>query len=200
MGLNPLTGDPQGALKDSVSSNYNAIYNSSDLANLKYVGPANPTYFGSLRNTFNWKQLELSFNITWKWGHYFRRNSINYYYLFNTQVGHPDYEKRWQKPGDEKITNVPSMVYPANLARDNLYTYSDILVEKGDHIRLQDIQVSYSLNKSGYKALPVQAIRIYLYANNIGIIWRANHYGIDPDYINSMPNPRSIAAGVKLDF
>lgn len=201
MGLNPLTGDPLGYLKDSgVSSNYNAIYTSSDLTNLKYIGPANPTYFGSLRNTFNWKQLELSFNITWKWGYYFRRSSINYYNLFNTQIGHPDYEKRWQKPGDEKNTNVPSMVYPANATRDAFYTYSDILVEKGDHIRLQDIQVSYNLNKSRYKALPVQALRIYLYANNIGIIWRANHYGIDPDYVNTIPNPRSIAAGVKLDF
>jgi len=200
MGLNPLTGDPQGSLKDSVSSNYDAIYSSSDLANLKYIGPANPTFFGSLRNTFNWKQFELSFNITWKWGYYFRRSSINYYNLFNTQVGHPDYEKRWQHPGDEKTTSVPSRVYPANAERDAFYTYSDILVEKGDHIRLQDLQVSYNLNKSQYKALPVQALRIYLYANNIGIIWRANHYGIDPDYVNSMPNPRSIAAGVKLDF
>ena len=201
MGLNPATGDPQGYLKDSgLSTNYNAIYTSSDLANLKYIGPANPTFFGSLRNTFNWKQFELSFNIIWKWGYYFRRSSIHYSNLFNGQIGHPDYEKRWQHPGDEKTTNVPSMVYPANTARDVVYTYSEILVEKGDHIRLQDLQVSYDLNKSRYKTLPVQAIRVYLYANNIGIIWRANHYGIDPDYVNSIPNPRSIAAGVKVDF
>ncbi|OQP56098.1 hypothetical protein A4H97_20230 [Niastella yeongjuensis] len=201
MGLDPNTGDPLGYLNKEISNNYSAINNSSDLSNLIYRGPANPVYFGSLRNNFGYKQMELSFTITWKMGYYFRRPSINYYNLFYGPVpGHPDYEKRWQKPGDENITSVPSMTFTESLNRSSFYSYSDILIEKGDHIRLQDVQLSYQLNKSEMRWLPVNQFRVYVYTNNLGILWKANHAGVDPDYISGVIPPRTIAAGLKIDF
>lgn len=202
MGLNPSTGTPIAYLDGDTSTIYSAIYGSNKLENLVYNGPANPTYFGSLRNTLSWKQLELSFNITWKSGYYFRRPSIEYFNLFfGGSMGHPDYEKRWQKPGDEKFTTVPAMVYPADQASQTVYAYSDVLVEKGDHIRLQDIQLSYDFVKNrNERKQPFIAFRLYVYANNLGIIWKANDKGIDPDYINSIPNSRTIAFGVRFDF
>jgi len=201
MGLDPQTGDPRGFVNKQISNNYSAITNSSDLSDLIYRGPANPVYFGSLRNNFNYKQLELSFTITWKMGYYFRRPSINYFTTFNgSGQGHPDYEKRWQQPGDENYTSVPSITYNETAYRSNFYAYSDILIEKGDHIRLQDIQLSYLLNRNEMKWLPVNQFRVYVYTNNLGILWRANHQGIDPDYISGVPSPRTIAAGLKIDF
>jgi TonB-linked SusC/RagA family outer membrane protein len=200
MGLDQ-NGNPQGALAGHTTEDYSSIFNSSDLSNLLYKGPANPPVFGSLRNSFCWRQWQLSFNIMYKFGYYFRRSSINYYNLFVVgSKGHPDYERRWQSPGDEKSTNVPSMIFPADQFRDNFYGYSEPLIEKGDHIRLQDIQFGYDLSKKSIPKLPVQSIRLYLYANNIGILWKANHQGIDPDYVLSIPNPRTLAMGIKLDF
>lgn len=203
MGLNRQNGDPQGYINKEVSTNYSAIINSANLDDLIYRGPANPTFFGSLRNNFSYKQLDLSFTITWKMGYYFRRNSINYFNLFyGPSEGHPDYEKRWQQPGDEEITCVPSMQYVNSNtgSRSTFYAYSDVLVEKGDHIRLQDIQLSYQLNKNENKRLPMSQLRVYVYANNMGILWKANKKGIDPDYISGIPNPRTIAAGLRIDF
>jgi hypothetical protein len=78
--------------------------------------------------------------------------------------------------------------------------YSDVLIEKGDHIRLQDIQLSYQLSKNENRWLPMNYLRIYIYTNNLGILWKASHTDIDPDYISSTPNPRTIAAGLKIDF
>ncbi len=186
---------------------YDTLLNSGDLSNLIYMGPANPTVFGSLRNSFSWKQFGFSFNILYKFGYYFRRSSIDYKDLFNgASKGHPDFDKRWQQPGDEKRTNVPSLIllpYPSGTGT-LFYSNSEILVEKGDHIRLQDIQLSYDLPKRRFAKLPVQAIRFYLYANNIGILWRANHEGIDPDYSmpTTIPNSqtRSLAIGLKMGF
>ncbi|WP_207514868.1 SusC/RagA family TonB-linked outer membrane protein [Longitalea luteola] len=206
MGLDSTNGDPQGLYDKRISKDYSAIFNSNNLDDLIYRGPANPTYFGSLRNNFTFKQLELSFTISWKMGYYFRRNSINYNNLFSGATpGHSDYEKRWLQPGDEAFTSVPSMQYIASSVtsadRSRFYTYSDVLIEKGDHIRLQDIQVSYQLNKNDVKGLPINQFRIYVYTNNLGILWKANDKGIDPDYISSaFPNPRTIAAGLKIDF
>jgi hypothetical protein len=133
--------------------------------------------------------------------YYFRRNSINYYDLYNGPVlGHSDYALRWQNSGDENYTSVPSMPANANANRNTFYTYSDVLIEKGDHIRLQDIQLSYQLNKNENKWLPMNYLRIYVYANNLGILWKATHTDIDPDYVYDTPNPRTIAAGLKIDF
>jgi hypothetical protein len=37
--------------------------------------------------------------------------------------------------------------------------------------------------------------------NNIGIIWRANNNGIDPDFNDrSIPTPRTIAIGLNLQM
>jgi len=194
------SGEPLGLYNGHPDTSYNVIIN-FPVDSLVYKGPANPPFFGSWRNTFDWKQFELSFNIIFKLGYNFRRNSIRYVDLYNgVSKGNPDYELRWQKPGDEKITSVPSLVFPSNYPRDEFYTYSEALIEKGDHIRLQDIKVSYALPKASYRRLPVQAIRFYLYLNNIGILWRANHKGIDPDYINGIPNPRTLALGCKMEF
>ena len=200
MGLD-AAGNPQGWLNGHVSEDYGSITNSSDLSNLLYKGPANPTVFGSLRNELGWKQWGLSFNIVYKFGYYFRRSSINYYNLFQgASQGHPDYERRWQNPGDEQRTYVPSLIYPADVNRDLFYANSEPLIEKGDHIRLQDIGLSYDLGKKSLPHLPVQSIRVYLYANNIGILWKANQQGIDPDNISDIPNPRTLALGIKLGF
>lgn len=201
LGLDPSNGAPQGLLGTHISTEYKDIINSSNIDNLTYNGPANPTVFGSLRNTFAWKNLELSFAITWKLGYYFRRNSISYYALFNgANTGHPDFQYRWQTAGDERTTTIPSLFYDPDQNRDKFYQYSDVLIEKGDHFRLQDIQLSYDLTKEKIRSLPMRSLRVYLYCNNVGIIWRANKQGIDPDYLSDYPNPRTIAIGIKTDL
>jgi len=202
-GLSPTMGDPQGLYQGKVSTDYSDILNSDSLQYLHYRGAANPTVFGSWRNSFYWKQWGISFNLLYKLGYVFRRSSIFYSQVFNgVSKGHPDYDRRWQAPGDEKRTNVPSIAYPYDPNRDAFYENSDVLIERGDHVRLQDLQLSYELNRSARPKLPVQAIRFYLYANNLGIIWKANHAGIDPDYIQSLsvPAPRTLALGIKLDY
>ncbi|MES1160869.1 MAG: SusC/RagA family TonB-linked outer membrane protein, partial [Bacteroidota bacterium] len=162
MGLDPTNGNPQGQLTGKTTEEYSSIFNSSDLTNLLYKGPVNPPVFGSLRNSFCWKQWQFSFNVVYKFGFYFRRSSIDYYDLFQgTSKGHPDYEHRWQKPGDEQSTYVPSLMVSTDQFRDGFYGYSEPLIEKGDFIRLQDIQLGYDLTKKAFPKLPVQLIRLY---------------------------------------
>lgn len=193
-------GDPQSLLGGKISKDYSAISKSIAPEDMVYSGSAIPTIFGSLRNSLSWKGFDLSFNIIYKLGYYFRRSSLDYSSLFAGNFRQADYNKRWMKPGDEAFTTVPSMIYPANSTRDAVYTYSEVLVEKGDHVRLQDIQVGYTLNKTN-KKLPFENLRIYGYANNIGIIWRANGYKIDPDAVDTnMPASRSISIGLRATF
>lgn len=200
-GLDPENGDPQGYVAGKVSKDYNAIVSSGDENNVVYHGPARPTIFGALRNTLSYKHLTLSVNLAYKMRYYFRRPSIMYSSLFsNWSKGHKDFMSRWQQKGDELFTSVPSMVYPGDPNRDYFYQYSGVLVERGDHIRLQDLRIGYSFNPSPQSKTGVKDIQLYFYANNIGIIWKANKAGLDPDYVMGYPAPRTFSLGCSAKF
>lgn len=200
-GLSPDTGDPLVPVDDELGTNYTAYQNSLTPEDLVLHGSATPTLFGSLRNTLTFKGFSLSANLTWKAGYYFRRSSIRYDSFFSQGQAHLDYRNRWQQPGDEQRTHVPSSPQVLNSRRENHYAFSEVLVERGDHLRLQDIHLGYTLTRQQWKALPARDLRLFLYARDLGILWRANDQGLDPDYVNtSYPPARSLALGLQLNF
>lgn len=183
-GLSAENGNPMGYTSNGeISENYAAIINDPNV--LVYNGSSRPTYFGGFRNTFSYKNFHFSFNIGYKLGYKFRRNSVNYGNLLNTNAMHEDVALRWQQPGDELTTTVPSLILQSSTNRNYIYGLSDILVEDGSHIRFQDINISYDLNNINFRWLPFERIRIYGYVNNLGLLWKANKAGIDPDFIPS---------------
>ena len=197
-GLDSLTGDPLGYVNGVKSKNYTSIANAK-IEDLVYNGPSRPTIFGAVRNTFTYKDVSLSFNIIYKFGYYFTRRSVSYTNIQFAKILHSDYGSRWKKPGDEAVTNVPSFIYPDPANRSLFYNSSEILVEKGDHIRFQDINLSYVL-RTKWKKVPFTDPEFYLFANNLGLLWTANNKGIDPDYQNSIPMPLSLSFGIRTTF
>jgi len=199
-GLDPSNGDPRGIYQKQVSKDYNALVNDS-VQNLVYNGPAMPTAQIALRNTFKYKQWELTLNLLGKFGYYFRRETIDYTNLFNNGVGHADYAKRWQQAGDENHTNIPALVYPLVGNRETFYQGATPFVEKGDHIRLQYIHLAYKLTKAAFKKWPTQSLQLFANANNLGILWRANQLHLDPDYLPStIPPAKSFSIGINATF
>lgn len=196
-GLNS-TGDPQGYLNGVLSTDYSAITNSTNRDDLEFIGSATPTSFGNLRNDFSYKGFVLSVNISYKYGYYFRRKAVTSSSVYGGLFNFSDYQDRWQMIGDESKTDIPRFVYPQNNARDDLYNYSNKLVEKGDHIRLQDIRLGFTVPNT--KRLPFSNLNVYTYVNNIGIIWRANKFRIDPDSRYLFPSVRTFSFGIKADF
>ncbi|WP_293299863.1 SusC/RagA family TonB-linked outer membrane protein [Pedobacter sp. UBA4863] len=195
-GLDPLTGDPRGYdANGNISKTYTALTNITP-DRLIYNGTAMPTFFGSFMNTFGWKSFSLSFNVSYKFGYYFKRSSISYPSLFNNWSGHVDYLNRWQNPGDELSTSIPSIApLPIVAARQTFYQNSEVLINKGDHIRLNDIRLGYELKLNNKKSL--KGIQLFIYSNNLGIIWRANKYGLDPDLsVSTLPLPKTITFGL----
>ncbi len=203
-GLDATNGNPQGYLNGNISTDYLAILNAATPDNLIYHGSARPTIFGAIRNSISYKKLTFSANITYKFGYYFRKNTTSgdYSNLFSLANSNSDFAKRWQKPGDERTTNVPSLVYPVNNNRTTFYQNTNIHVAKGDHIRLQDITLSYDIDKTVWSKIPFNNVRLYIYCNNLGILWKANKVGIDPDYVvvGSFPNPRTVSIGLKTSL
>lgn len=195
-GLDPENGDPRGFLNGEISKDYTKLINDS-LQNLQYHGTAVPPYYGSFMQEVKWKNLTLSWLISYKFGHYFQRSSLSYNALFRSWSGHRDYERRWQKPGDELSTDVPSLEYPANASRDRFYAASSANIIDGALIRLQDMGLSYRIeHKSWAKGLYT---KLFVKANNLGLLWRANSAGLDPDYYD-LPPGRRYSLGLNINF
>src|SRR5690606_30890581 len=103
------------------------------------------------------------------------------------------------QPGDEIWTTVPSIPEKVDANRENVYTYSEILVEKGDHLRFQDANLTYSVPKEKIYNLPIKSLQVYVYANNLGLIWKATRSDLDPDYLTMKPI-RTVSFGLKIDI
>lgn len=199
-GLDPTNGDPQGYLNGRVSKEYSNIINNYNPDSLIFSGSAVPTIFGAFRNDVDWKGFSLSVNIVYKLGYFFRRPVLslsatdNLFSNYNAAA----YSSRWQKAGDEKYTTTPSLSYPGDAARTAFYQYSEAVVTRGDHVRLQDIRLGYTFNTQVlHKAF--KSLTVYSYINNVGVIWRANRFGIDPDSMD-MPQITSYSLGVRAIF
>jgi len=200
-GLDPTTGDPMGYVNGIASKDYTLLTGAAyPVDSLVYNGPAFPVLFGSMGNSISYKGFTLTARLAYKFGYYFLRSSVHYVNLFASRQGHGDYALRWQKPGDEQFTNVPSMVYPVVSRREQFYNNAETLVARADHIRLQYITLEYDI-KQTLKKLPVRNCNLYININNLGIIWRANKQGIDPDYRESALLPsKNIAIGLRTVF
>ena len=144
-GLDPDTGDPVGLLEGMPSQDWSGILKNTAFEDLIFHGSSRPQWLATLRNTWRFRSWALSTNVSYRGDYYYRRNSVNYISNGRMDNGlgsnHADYLLRWQKPGDELRTNVPSIPQTLNVNRENYYRLSETLVERGDHIRWEDLSI-----------------------------------------------------------
>lgn len=199
-GLDPENGNPIGYIAGEASDDYAAINQQAALEDLVFHGSALPEYFGAFRNTFEFGNLSLSANVVFRAQYFFRRGTINYSALLSplAQVDHSDYRNRWQNPGDERYTNVPSAIYPTNSRREDFHRNAETTVERGDHIRLQDISASYSFRQISNNSF-FDNLQLTFYARNLGILWRSNGHMLDPD-VRQLPLARTWSMGLTATF
>lgn len=193
-GLDPQTGDPQGYVDKEISKDYRRLVSPVSVDELVYHGSTRPNYFAFWRHTISYKAFAVSANIGGEFGHYFRTPTIHYGTLFNNWLTHSDFDVRWQQPGDEQRTTVPSMVYPANTNRERFYEFSEVNVESASHIRLQDIRLEYNpvLRKAN------RNISLYIMGQNLGFIWLANSRGLDPSNPNGLMPQKTFSIGTQI--
>lgn len=125
---------------------------------------------------------------SYQFGSVFLRPTISSYPTARLGVTydlHEDIARRWVKPGDEANTNVPGPV--GVFAAQSLLRYqqSDINVLKGDYIRLRDLSLNYQLPVAQLTKF-ISAANFTFAVRNLGLIWRANKEGLDPDFASGL--------------
>lgn len=198
-GLDGQTGLPK--IYDNEGNNTTDYQKYYKVENLRPIGVSVPTFYGSLRNEFSWKDISFSFLLSWKGGHLFRRSSsLPGGEYISTSNYHMDYLDRWQKPGDENWTNVPVHNGPqSNSYMASYYKDVEVLVERGDLVRLNDLNLSYRYKFRRSKG--IKQIRSFVYVSNLGLLWKSSGADLDPDFANAdFLVPRSYSIGLQLDF
>ncbi|RYD97155.1 MAG: SusC/RagA family TonB-linked outer membrane protein [Sphingobacteriales bacterium] len=194
-------GNPQGFVNGMPSTDYVAIANEATTsgANISLIGPASPTHYGALNNKLSYKQFALQVNISYRLGYYAKKSTISYSNLVNNGSGHSDFGLRWQQPGDENSTSVPSFVYPVNMDRDNFYSLASVNAYKADNVRLDNISLSYKLQRREDASF-LNRMELFLNLQNVAVIWKATDKAADPDYEGGIPPIRTLSLGLKTSF
>jgi TonB-linked SusC/RagA family outer membrane protein len=218
-------GDPRIYLNDKTTTKTKNVSKPGDI---KFMGSYQPAWNGGISNMFEYKNLSLGVNIVYSLDYIMRRDVNDFYtgrlthnsvfysqssirvngeYLGNLNA---DFANRWKNPGDEKFTNIPA--YISNLttsvnSRDiNYYTKADINVTDASYLKIRDINFGYNLPRRWLSGIKTENISLRLQVSNL-MLWKANHYGIDPEFQDpyygsrSIPvNQRTVTIGVHVNL
>ncbi|MGJ1391707.1 SusC/RagA family TonB-linked outer membrane protein [Sphingobacterium spiritivorum] len=206
-GLN-ADGNPLVRLSDG-STSIGMEVKDQPLANdVLFMGVFQPVWSGGFSNTFSYKSFSLNINMIYNLGHVmFRDVNRVYSELFggrgfignqNFQSGnlHADFANRWQKPGDENLTNIPGYKVPAESLKRNVdyYIFGNQNVVSASYIKIRDLGLSYAFPKSVTGKLKIEGLTLRAGMSNI-MLWKANKYNIDPEFQDARLGNRSLPFG-----
>lgn len=205
-GVDPQNGD---ALYYTNTLNKDGSYSreiTNDISKAQAIPykSVNPKISGGLTNILNYKQLDLSFTLTYslggysfdKLGTYIENGTTN---IYTSKYNLPAYAMdRWQKPGDQ--TDVPRFVYNQSASDNNSSRY----IHSTDHLRLKNLTLGYTLPREWTRKVMVNKARFYFSGSNL-LTW-AKWKQYDPETpVNGevfceAPPMRTFSFGVQLTF
>ncbi|ASZ12816.1 SusC/RagA family TonB-linked outer membrane protein [Chitinophaga pendula] len=126
------------------------------------LGNAIPKFYASLTNTFHYKNLDLRIFMRGKFG----------YKILNTME--LAYGNKVAVPN-----NVLRTAFTKHAKLNDTYQYSDYYLEKGDHVKIDEITLGYNFS---FKNTPIiRNLRVYVTGGNLFTI--TGYSGNDPDFI-----------------
>lgn len=187
---------------------------------LVYEGPTDPTWYGSFGNNFQYnfaKAGKLNFEvfITYSGGNRVRLDPVFSYAYSDLSSLPKEFKNRWMIPGDEAVTNIPTIASlnqrdrygsTALSTAYNAYNYSTARSAKGDFVRLKEVALTYTLPMELVaKTRFLTSASLKLAATNIALLYAdKNLNGQDPEFINSggvaSPISKQITATLRLGF
>jgi hypothetical protein len=193
---------------------------------MKYAGRLDPDFQAGISSTLRYKWLTLSTSFTWQLGgkkFLYKMFNLPYGVLPSAYSNLPkEFAGRWKKPGDEKITNIPSipsLIYdPASNDYDgptvlnvpntpygfeyayDMYNYSDARVVSASFLRCNNISLTYNVPEKLLKNV-LKNLSITASVNSPFIIVSKDFKGMDPEVATgSQPIPRVYSAILNVSF
>jgi len=210
-GLDPGRGVPLYINDSGVVSSQNNLQ-SINTSYLQYEGPSDPTITGGWFNTFRYKDFSLNVLVTYQAGNKIRLTPTYGPYYSDLNALPNEFGRRYELPGDEKLTNIPSvlMYEPEGYSLQQRtafpysnYNFSHDRVADGGFVRLKAVTLNYNvplglMNKVGMKSGSVS-----LTGNNLLLIYSDSRlHGQDPEFFNTggvaLPVNKQITLSLKV--
>jgi TonB-linked SusC/RagA family outer membrane protein len=200
-GVDPANGDPLW-YTDSTHKTTTNTY--PGVGAREILGNPLPKHFGALTNTIDFKGFSLEAQFYYNFGNYVYDQWGAYYTgagfgaTFNKVARVLD---RWTTPG--QITDIPKYIYGGNR---NFSSASTFYLDKGDFIRLRNIQLGYNFSKNMISKLKLSSAFFYVRGTNLWTWVKDKNLPFDPEQgTNSTTNlnvyiPKSITVGLNLAF
>ena len=171
-----------------------------------YLGNSNPKVNGGFGLNFNYGAWTLKLSFNYRIGNKIANMARLRNEWMRTNINQSAAVAwRWRKNGD--VTEIPRAMNSSIGASYNALA-SDRYVENGDFLRLQYMQLSYSLPQKACKSIGMQSLRLSLSANNLFCL--SKYTGVDPEvsygswgvcYDNSKtPRSKSFTLSVNIGF
>lgn len=184
----------------------------NDLDFLRYEGPTDPVYTGSLGNILTFGDFKLNLFVTYSGGNKIRLDPVFKSYYDDLTASPVDFKNRWAVVGDERKTTIP--VLPAT--RDvynvskldmayNTYNYSTERVANGDFVRLKEVSLTYTLPNRFLTGKLVKSASLKVQATNLALLYADPKLnGQDPEFFRtggvSAPVPKQVTATLRIGF
>jgi TonB-linked SusC/RagA family outer membrane protein len=173
------------------------------------MGSPYPDFFYGMTNNFSYKNFSLSISLQGSKGNEIlalSRNQVaNLRSRFRQLSTLNDYWKSEQEPGNG-ISPRPNDTPTGNFRG----VYSQLFLDTGSYLRINNISLSYSLPEMLIKKIKLNSLRVYAIANNPFIftdhIWfnpdvSRNRSALNPGNENfEYPLPKSILLGINIGF
>lgn len=182
---------------------------------LVYEGPTDPTFGGSLNNSFRiFERWGLDLFMTYSGGNVLRLNPVFAASYSDLEAFGREMRNRWMVPGDEATTDVPVVAsrlqeerYGHNVLRTayNAYNYSTARVAHGDFVRLKEVALTYDFDAEVVRRWKMNRLSLRFSATNLCLLYADKRLnGQDPEYTNSggvaSPLPRQFTLTIKAGF
>lgn len=192
---------------DFADTNYSLSY-------LKYNGAVEPNFTGGFSNSFEYKNFDISFFITFQAGNKIRLQPTYDPAYGDLNVFSKYYYDRWLNPGDEYKTNVPvipsqdliTLMGKENIERAyNTYNYSQLRIADGSFIRMKNISVGYKIPQEYIQKWGMTSLAFRFQVTNPFLIYYdKNLRGQDPEFYRAggvaTPIAKQYSVSLNLGF
>lgn len=176
-------------------------------AQYQKVGSSLPDVYGSLTNSFRYRDFDLSFMIYYSFGAQY----YDYHYAESSRASGANAstkftEGRWQKVGD--VTSVPK-IYAEKEGDSYGAAYSSQYVFDNDFLRLRNLTIGYNLPKHIISKWGIGGIRVFAIGENLYTTGDAKKKGTDPENVGlagrvddyaGLPIRKTYNLGINIQF
>lgn len=141
---------------------------------MKYMGTTIAPWTIGMSHSFGYKEWELSFTLIGKFGHKFRQTTFNY---ADPLLTIPN--RQYSQLTDENILPMPDSKIVDLGYYSSIAPYMDYNIKSANHVRMQELTLSYSLPARLLNKWGIGRLTCYLQGNNLFTFKATDE---DPEY------------------